>query len=209
MKKILSVSLITTMAVCAAHANPRAQISDVVRMIEENPEYIDVASDAIVTARAVKPSTPKLKSVGVRNIKFNIKNAIDIKKDLSAFKKLDVAQLKAATKGVTKPSTMSESNSTPPSQTSTPYSPKNIDDIYDIIRNHPEYFAQDARVYVDTKNLLDGLVAEVEGLRYMIDLLYDAYNERDYEIHESCDAGYELQSDGLCCRSGDWGYSCY
>ncbi len=57
MKKILSASLIAAMAVCTANAGLTqrgAQISDVVRMMEENPEYINTAADAIVTARAAK-----------------------------------------------------------------------------------------------------------------------------------------------------------
>ncbi len=54
MKKNFGISLIMAMTVCGAHANPRTQISDVVRMMEHNPEYIDAAADAIVTARATK-----------------------------------------------------------------------------------------------------------------------------------------------------------
>ncbi len=57
MKKILSVSLIVAMAVGMANAGVtqrQTSISDVVRMMEENPEYIDAAADAIVTARAAK-----------------------------------------------------------------------------------------------------------------------------------------------------------
>ncbi len=64
MKKILSASLIAAMVVCTANAGLTqrgTQISDVVRMMEENPEYIDTAADAIVTARANKLSGADVK----------------------------------------------------------------------------------------------------------------------------------------------------
>ncbi len=82
MKKLLSISIIAAMTVCTANATERGtRVSDVVRMMEENPEYIDTAADAIVTARAVyaakklnlKPITSAVKAENMIPIHIKIK----------------------------------------------------------------------------------------------------------------------------------------
>ncbi len=61
MKKILTMSLVAAMTVAGNAFAENVRISDVVRAMEDNPEYIQVASDAIV-ARAV------LKNVSLKKI---------------------------------------------------------------------------------------------------------------------------------------------
>ncbi len=74
MKKIFGISLVAVMTVCSAHAarltQRPTQISDIVRMMESNPEYVDIASDAIVVARATK--------AGLKPFNLNLKNTQNI-----------------------------------------------------------------------------------------------------------------------------------
>ncbi len=96
MKKLLAISLIAAMTSVGAHADLTKrgpQISDVVRMMEENPEMVTVASDAIIIARATKAGA-----------QFNTKaiaSRPDLSKQLPTLKKtkkeLKIVQIKPNT----------------------------------------------------------------------------------------------------------------